>query len=874
MGNTVHSLQVVPRIPAAIGRLEELARNLWFSWSPQLRELYALLDPELWLTTESNPRLFLRCLPQPTLDRAAADETFLAGYRDLLAQFEAYLEGAGAGPSASTVLEPGDLIAYFSAEYGFHESFPIYSGGLGILAGDHCKTASDLKLPFVGVGLLYRQGYFRQRIDRRGQQIPEYPHIRPGDMAIRPALTPAGDEAVVECPFFDHSVHAKVWQADVGRVRVLLLDTNIPANSPEDREITNVLYGGDKRLRLQQEAVLGIGGIRALRAVGIEPTVWHMNEGHAAFSVVERARELVARGLPFGAAWEAVATSTLFTTHTPVAAGHDVFPTDLVAQQFSTYLPSLGIPLEELLALGNSGSAGAEFNMTKLALHGSSSVNGVSRIHRRVSSEIFRDTWPEIRPVENPVGYVTNGVHVPTFLRQAWAETFDHYLGENWQHDLSNEETIGKIMQIPDGVFWHTNQVAKQQMLHALRARLSRQWRRNGLSEAHIHRLLRHVDPESADVLTIGFARRFATYKRSTLLFSDLGWLESLVTNEERPIVFVFAGKAHPADEPGQAMMREIQRISSQAPFIGRVLLLEGYDMGVGRLLTYGVDVWLNTPIHPHEASGTSGMKASINGTVNLSVLDGWWAEAYDGTNGWGIPPSLEDQSSGERDRKDAETLYEILQDEVVPLYYSRNADRGFSPGWVEICKRAMVTALPHFNSQRVVNDYLRHYYAPAAARGRAIARENFSAAHTLAAWKRKVRSAWSGVELHHVRVPEERVTFGESVALEVEVALNGLDPADIRVECVLTPQIASVGERSERTFSDARTVEEGILQIGDTTSLIRVFSPLPGPAGERHRYALDLAVPWPGVMSYAIRAVPFHATLAHPYDMGLMRWL
>jgi glycogen phosphorylase len=873
MGNTVHSLQIVPRLPAAIGQLEDLARNFWFSWSPELRELFAHLDPELWLATESNPRLFLRCLHQDTLDAAAENETFLAKYRSLLAQFETYLR-SGTSASRTAGLEEGDLIAYFSAEYGLHESFPIYSGGLGILAGDHCKTASDLNLPFVAVGLLYRQGYFRQRIDQHGQQVPEYPHINPADMAIRPALTPAGDEAVVGCPFPERTVYAKIWQSDVGRVPVLLLDTNIEQNSAADREITNVLYGGDQRLRLQQEAVLGIGGVRALRAVGMQPTVWHMNEGHAAFSLLERARELVERGLPFNAAWEAVATATLFTTHTPVSAGHDVFPADVIAQHFASYLPELGITMEGLLDLGNGGATGNEVNMTKLALHGSSCVNGVSRIHRRVSSEIFRSTWPEIRPVENPVGYVTNGVHVPTFLRQTWAEMFDRYLGPEWQTNLVDESVIGRIMQIPDDVFWHTNQNAKRQMLRALRARLSRQWTRNGLSEAHIHRLLRHVDPENPDVLTIGFARRFATYKRSTLLFSDLGWLESLVTSDNNPIVFVFAGKAHPADEPGQAMMREIQRLSSQAPFIGRILLLEGYDMGIGRLLTSGVDVWLNTPIHPYEASGTSGMKAAINGTVNLSVLDGWWAEAYDGTNGWGIPPSHEDHGTGERDRQDAVTLYEILQDEVVPLYYARDEELGFAPGWVEICKRAMVSALPHFNSRRVVNDYVRHYYGPAAARNRAVSRDNHAVAHELAAWKRKVRTAWPGVEMHAVTMPMGQVAFGEPVTIEIDVKLNGLDPTDMRVECVLSPEICSAIERPTREFSDARRVREGITQIGDETNLVSLFAPTTSPTAEYHRYTLQLASPWAGVMSYAIRGVPYHAGLAHPYDMGLMRWL
>ena len=875
MVNSVFSIQIVPRMPNALARLEDLAKNFWFSWSARLRELLASLDPDLWLLVDANPLLFLRCVQPEILDRAAHDEVFVGKYRSIVAEYDAYLE-AGSTPHVGAGLEAGDLVAYFSAEYGFHESFPIYSGGLGILAGDHCKMASDLNLRFVAIGLLYRQGYFRQRIDRNGQQIPEYPYIDPEDTSIRPARTPDGAEAVIECPFPDRVGHAKVWQVDVGRVPVLLLDSDINRNSAADRKITNVLYGGDRHLRLQQEAVLGIGGVRALRAVGMRPTVWHMNEGHAAFSVLERERELVARGLPFAAAREAIAASTLFTTHTPVAAGHDVFPSEMVTKHFAGYIQDLGIGNEELLALGNGGTAGGEFNMTKLALHGAAFVNGVSRIHGRVSSEIFQSTWPEIRPLENPVGYVTNGVHVPTFMRQSWSELLDAHLNPGWEAKITDEALIARIMEIPDALFWRTNQAGKRQMLHALRSRLFRQWTRNGLSEAHIHRLLKHVHPDNPDVLTIGFARRFATYKRSTLLFSDLAWLESLVTSEERPILFVFAGKAHPADEPGQWMMREIQRISSQAPFIGRILLLEGYDVGIGRLLTAGVDVWLNTPIHPFEASGTSGMKAAINGTVNLSVLDGWWAEGYDGRNGWGIPPSLEDQGSGERDRQDATTLYEILQDEVVPLYYARDEELGYSPGWVGICKRAMVSSMPRFNSRRVLNDYVRLYYGPAALNHRSVSAGDFAVARDLARWKRGVREAWPDVELLPASIAPKQAGFGQPLALEVDVKLNGLRPQDVRVECVLLRQLCSAIERPARAFAEARHAREGITQIGDDTVFIAVFEPAAAPAGtgDYHRYRLALQSPWAGAMSYTVRAVPYHAELSHPYEMGLMRWL
>ena len=873
MEGNVTPLRVSPRLPAAIERLRDLASNLWFSWSPAARTLLARLDPELWLRAENNPQLFLRCLDQGILDRAAQDDAYIRDYRRVLAEFDAYLEPATVAQPSSG---PGDedLIVYFCAEYGFHESFPIYSGGLGILAGDHCKTASDLRLPFVAVGLLYRQGYFRQRIDRRGRQAADYVDHEPQDSPIRPAMDPAGNPIVVDCGFPGRAVLAQVWRAEVGRVSLLLLDTNLPQNTEEDRDITQLLYGGGRELRLKQEAVLGIGGVRALRAAALSPTIWHINEGHAAFSVLERLREYVQAGLNPDVALEAIAASTLFTTHTPVAAGHDVFHVDLVAAHFKDLIAQLGITGKQLLGLGRYSDADNEFNMTRLALRGASAVNGVSKIHGKVSSEICASNWPDIRPQDNPVGYVTNGVHVPTFIRQVWVDLFNEYLGMDWQQHLCDRDMAERIMDIPGERFWYANQQNKRQVLHALRARLTRQWTRNGVSEAHIRRLLKHVDPDNPNVLTVGFARRFATYKRATLLFSNLASLEALVADEKRPILFVFSGKAHPADEPGQWMMREIQRVSSQPPFVGKILLVEGYDIGMGRLLTSGVDVWLNTPVHPFEASGTSGIKAAINGTVNLSVLDGWWAEGYDGSNGWAIPPSPDDAGVEERDRQDASTLYEILQDEVLPLYYGRDERLGYSRGWVSMCKRAIVTALPNFNSERVVRDYARAFYGPAGQRGRRLSADNHAAARDLAEWKTRIRNAWPGVVMRRIGGAARRIDFDDSIGLAVEVELNGLQPDDIRVECVLSRQLASGLPAADDRYAETPQERDGIVRIGGRTVLIETFSPERDAAEGASRYRLELKPPWAGALAYEIRAVPRHPDLAHPYEVGLMRWL
>jgi starch phosphorylase len=664
----------------------------------------------------------------------------------------------------------------------------------------------------------------------------------------------------------------------VGRVTALLLDTNVAENAPEERAITGVLYGGDRELRLQQEAVLGVAGVRALRALGFNPTVWHINEGHAAFSVLERLREHATAGLPFAAALEATAATTVFTTHTPVSAGHDVFPPDRVARQFASVPAELGITTEQMLELGRVPEQPDAFNMTRLAVRGAAAVNGVSMIHGQVSSRLCAGYWPDVPPAENPVGYVTNGVHVATFLRHTWAKLFDEHVGADWRERMLDRNLIARIEAIPDSLFWQTNQKVKSQMLRVVRERLTQQYQRNGLSEAHVHRILRLADPDHPDVLTIGFARRFATYKRATLLMADLRWLEQLVSSEDKPVLFVFAGKAHPADEPAQSMMREIQRVANSPPFIGKVLMVEGYDMGIARILTSGVDVWLNTPVHPFEASGTSGMKAAINGTVNLSVLDGWWAEAYDGgresKNGWGIPPSRDEQDASDRDRQDSTTLYEILQDEVVPLYYARDARLGYSPEWVRLCKRSMATVLPAFNSQRVLRDYLRDFYAPAARHARTMAADGFRVARELGAWKERVRAAWPGVSLQLLGTPASEIAFAQRVTLEVEVALNGLAPEDLRVECQVRRVLGSELVVPVQGYADNRRPKHGLNYLQGRAVLLERFTPGAVDAAGACRYRLELQPPWAGTLEYDVRAVPEHPHLSHPYELGLMRRL
>ncbi len=875
MNPTNFPLEVNPALPAALERLADLAVNLRFSWSRRTRALFSSLDPRLWHEVGGNPRLFLRCVDQEKLELAAADAAYLENYRKVLSGFDTYMGGNGHD-------DGGQQVAYFCAEYGFHESFQIYSGGLGVLAGDHCKTASDLGLDFIAVGLLYTQGYFTQTIDKDGSQVAHYRDHARADLPVEPARDGQGREVRIVCRVAGRDVHAYVWRASVGRVSVFLLDTNLPENQPADREITHKLYGGDSSVRIQQEIVLGIGGVKALRAMGIDPAVWHMNEGHAAFLTLELIRELMAAHpeMDFATAREAVAARCVFTTHTPVAAGHDVFSHELVLDHLGETIAALRLEDKDFLALGSASRAGVEpagadhrFNMTRLALGASRYHNGVSRIHGEVSSQLLADNWPQVPPAENPIGYVTNGVHVPTFLFQPWVDFFEMSLGSSWQARLSEPDFWKRLYEVPDQLFWNVRQSIKTEVLKGLRKRLFAQCERSRLGEAHFDRMTRWLDPAAPNVLTIGFARRFATYKRATLLFHDLQRLARLFGDPQRPVVFLFAGKSHPADEPGRELLREVNALSASADFLGHVVFIEDYDIALARLLVAGVDVWLNNPISPLEASGTSGIKAAINGTLNLSVLDGWWAEGFDGENGWAVATTPAGPGSNEtdRDRDDSNTLYELLEDRIVPLYYERN-EQGVSPGWVAKSKRSMVSILPHFNSRRMLDDYLHGLYQPAAATGKALAADDYAAAGELARWKQQVHQAWEGVQLRGMGDLPSRMAFGAGAKLSVTAALNGLQPQDVRVELILRRELPQAGVVNP-PCSSFRGGEEVQLPSGAAPPAAFEFTGATDKSGA-HVFAIDCAPPWCGQLTCQVRIVPTHHLLTHPYEVGLMKWL
>ena len=845
---TSFALQVNPRIPRRLMRLEELAENLWYGLDRQTRTLFARLHPMLWDVSGHNPRAFLRRLDEKRLEDAAEDYVFLSNYNRALSSFDTYMMSDQLMRRDETPLKEGDLIAYFCAEYGFHESFPIYSGGLGILAGDHCKSASDLRLPFIAVGLLYRQGYFQQQVDGDGRQIAQYNDSDFEDLPVTPATREDGSEIHFHLQMPGRMVEVKVWRAQVGHVTLILLDTDLPSNSDADCDITHQLYGGDKHTRIQQEIVLGVGGVRALRELGIAPSAFHINEGHAAFLVLERVRQLVHEGQPFDAAMEVVASNTVFTTHTPVPAGHDHFPEDMIWEYFAKCCTDLDVSRDRFMALGRAGQ-GRDFNMTHLALHGSRHHNGVSRIHGSVSSDILSEHWPQISPEESPMDYITNGVHVATFLAQEWQDMFDQRLGYEWRRRLTDNDFWLKIEELPDHQFLTVHQTLKSQLLYRVRHLVTHQHLRNHGSPAHLDRILKFADPLNPNVLVIGFARRFATYKRATLLFENMDWLRQILGDGNRPVLFIFAGKAHPADRPGQDLIQHIHRLSCEPEFEGKILLLEGYDLSLSRRLVAGCDVWLNNPIYPLEASGTSGMKAAMNGVINLSVTDGWWDEGFDGTNGWAIKPAPAWYDNARRNREDSRTLYELLQDQVIPSYYRRN-ELGYSPEWVRMAKRSIATLLPRFSSSRMVMEYVNKFYAHASEVGRRLAADNYAGAKTLADWKRKIHAAWGGVHMRMLDAAPRQMTFGDCALLRIEAHIKGLSPEDLRVELVLS---RGHGERN------ARAIEP--LQFA-------------GMENGKPIYALQMQPSWCGRLEYRVRAYPTHPLLTHPLETGLMYWM
>ena len=851
MTETRLEFEILPTIPEVLGRLHDLANDLSYTWDRRIQDLFAHIDSERWSACGHNPKIFLRRVDQARLDAATRNPIFMQDYEAAISANNTYLQQPR-DARVRAVLDPErDLVAYFCAEYGLHESLPFYAGGLGVLAGDHCKAASDLRLPFVAVGLFYRAGYLRQEIDGDGQQHLHYAPIRGGDLAFAEASDDTGEPLRLHVDLLGRDVTIRAWLGRLGDIQIVLLDTDLDLNADEDRQITRELYGGGLETRLAQEIVLGMGGVRALRALGLEPTVWHINEGHAAFQVLERLRETMRGGMDFHSALEVVAAATVFTTHTPVAAGHDVFPHDLMRRYFPKLIEDIGIGEQGFFALGESPLDALGFNQTALALRGSRFRNGVSAVHEMVASANERFLWPEIAPNENPIDHVTNGVHVPTYLATSWADLFDQRLGRQWRNELCNATFWEQIEALPDHTFWSIRQLLKLDLLSYLRERLTHQYRRNGMSDAAIRQQLRRLAPEQ-DVMLVGFARRFATYKRATLLLSDPNRLAELLADEEKPVILLYAGKAHARDGGGQELIRTLHEYSMRPEFQGRLFLIENYDISLARKLVTGVDIWLNTPEYPLEASGTSGMKAAINGAVHLSILDGWWAEGYTGDNGYGIVAHDKNTPPADRDRLEAAEILRVLFEEAKPSYFARNG-RGYSESWIKLAKASQRTVLPRFNAERQVIEYTERFYAPAAQLARRLAEHGGQEARALASWKQRIQASWPHVSMRLAQGPPSALTAGSGFKISIAVQLHGLVPDDLCVEA----QLGNITPTGEFTV-----IEEHPLRATESVhDQETIFSAMLTPMAA-------------GLVALRIRAFPSHPHLPHRFEMGRMLWL
>jgi len=843
---TTFSLEYAPRLPPPLTRLADLADNLMYSWDYRIRSLFWRIDPLLWRECGNNPRLFLRRVPQARLDEAAADSDYLYEYQAALAALDRYV-ATEADVSTAGLLDPAqDLVAYFCAEYGVHDSLPIYSGGLGVLAADHCKAASDLAVPLVAVGIYYREGYFTQRIDATGQQQANYLPIEASELPMHEACNAQGPLRI-RVPVGSEQLALRLWIAQVGRVRLLLLDADIDENPPALRAITRQLYGGDQDTRIRQEIVLGIGGARALQALGLVPTVWHINEGHASFLVLERIRHQMERGLDCASAVECVAAATVFTTHTAVSAGHDRFTLEMMHEVLGPYLAGFGVPTEVLLRLGAHPDPRL-FSMTALGIRGARWINGVSSIHRGIAAAMESYLWPQIAPEENPITAITNGIHLQSFMSRLWMqELHDEFPG--WTRRLLDVDYWKLVEDIPYHRFVAVRQRLKCELLADLDRRLQRQHERSGTPAPLLEEMRRRLAEGGTDTLMLGSARRFATYKRANLLLRDRPRLAALLNDPARPVRLVVSGKAHPRDAGGQALIRELYTASLEPDLIGRLVVVEGYDLTLAGKLVQGCDVWLNTPEYPMEACGTSGMKAAINGAVNLSVLDGWWPEAWDGCNGFAIHPDQSGSDANSRDDAEGRQLLHILERQVLPLYFGADG-RAWSEPWIAMCRRSMRTVIPRFNAQRMLFDYLRRCYAPAARRGRRLAAEGGAAARELARWKQQVSTAWPQLGMELLDEPPRQLAQDQRVRLRLRLRLAGLRAEDVTVECL-------VGRNGAEHFEAVlcARLDPGPVRDGQTV------------------YALDLQ-PLSGMQHYRIRAYPRHPLLSHPFETGCMRWI
>ncbi len=841
-----HRMMVEKRLPSRLSALETISRNLWWSWTQDARDLFESIDPELWNKVDRNPIALLDKLPLERINELENDKEFLARLDTVAAQLEAYMTEEPDGKSAK--------VAYFSMEYGLHSSLKIYSGGLGILAGDYLKEASDKNVPMVAVGLLYRYGYFTQQLSAQGSQVATYEAQNFAKLPISPVRDEAGNWVTIQIAFPGRTLSARVWRCQVGRTDLFLLDTDYEANRDEDRQITYYLYGGDWENRLKQELLLGVGGIRALEKMGIKQQVYHCNEGHAAFIGIERIRNLIAkRRLSFSEAMEVVRASSLFTTHTPVPAGHDAFPVSMMRQYMSHYPDVLGITWEQFINLGktNPNDMNERFSMSVLACNLSQEVNGVSWLHGEVSKEILGNMWPGYFKNELHIGYVTNGVHFPTWVASNLRRLYERYFPEGFNSHVYNIPAWQGVHKIDDAELWQERMTLKTRLINHIRNRYSDPKQVRCDSPRQMVQIVERIRP---DVLTIGFARRFATYKRAHLLFTNLERLSALVNNKERPVQFIFAGKAHPHDKPGQDLIKRIVEVSSMPEFVGKIVFLQNYDMELARRMVQGVDVWLNTPTRPLEASGTSGEKCVMNGVMQFSVLDGWWVEGYKEGAGWMLPMERSFADQRFQDELDAEMIYNTIEDQIVPMYYDR-AEDGIPHRWVTAVKKCVADIASNFTMNRQLIDYEDRFYNKLAVRKEQMVENNYRMAREMAAWKRKVSAAWDDVKIlgvQRVELDNEAIFVDKKYLYEVTLNVASLRAEDLGVELVVAKQIEA---------------GEPVNVVATKPLAIKSVN------GQEVTFSIDYTPARTGSFDVALRVYPKNDRLPHRMDFALVKW-
>jgi alpha-glucan phosphorylase-like protein len=837
-------LFVESNIPDKLTPLKELSRNLWWVWNTEARDLFQTIDAEIWEKCEHNPILLLEEVNYQRFIELENDEEFLLRMNQVAASLHKYLDDRKElkGPS----------IAYFSMEYGLHDSLKIFSGGLGILAGDYLKEASDSKVNLVGVGLLYRYGYFRQNISINGEQLSNYDAQQFSKIPVLPAYDSEGNWVYVQVEYPGRTLTARLWQVSVGSIKLYLLDTDFEANSDEDRFVTHHLYGGDNENRLKQEMLLGLGGMRALKKLGIEMDIYHCNEGHAAMIGLERMADFVSeKGLQYAEAKEVVRASTLFTTHTPVPAGHDAFHQDMFKHYMYKYPERVGISWDEFVGLGKAEIYEDHFNMSYLACNLSVGINGVSMLHGDVSKEVLSPLYKGFLPEELEVGYVTNGVHYSTWAAKEWKELHLKYFGKDFIENQLDFDAWERIYKIPDEEIWNLKQTMRLKSIGYIKQRFTSNWIKRNENPKLISEVLGKLNPYA---LTIGFARRFATYKRAHLLFRNLERLSRIVNNPARPVQFIFAGKAHPADKAGQDLIKYIVEISKRPEFAGKILFVQNYDMNLAKMMLQGVDIWMNTPTRPLEASGTSGEKGVMNGTLHFSVLDGWWVEGYKKDAGWALPQENAYDVNELQDDLDAETIYNILEEEILPDFYTRN-NEGVPEKWVGYIKNNFAQVSPNFTTARMIRDYQDRFYKPQAERSTRLIASNYKLAKDIAQWKFGVSTIWPQIEVKNVQITDgitNVLKIGEKYPALVAVDLKGLSPEDVGVEMVIT----------ENTKDSAPKLIEQLQFEVDKVE------------GSLVTYKLNLHLMDAGAFGYAIRMYPKHKELPHRQDFNYLKWV